>query len=126
MPTKEQPLYTIDVRPPEIIPSRQEKPKSKKKGAKAAAVDERVKKEVAKGKNQIVSVKTVTEARKAEEEVKVLSKEEEEITIPFLDFTALDESSSQFTLSDEIPQRSPSYTAGSVLSMEVGLMGSTI
>lgn len=68
----------------------------------------------------------MTEARKAEEEVKVLSKEEEEITIPFLDFTALDESSSQFTLSDEIPQRSPSYTAGSVLSMEVGLMGSTI
>ncbi|VDK36183.1 unnamed protein product [Taenia asiatica] len=122
MPTKEQPLQTIDVRLPEIISKRQEKLKGKKKGTKAATMEEKVKKEVSKEKKQVASVKTVTEANKAEEEVEELSIGEAEITMPFPEFTVLDVSSSQSTLSDEIPQRTPSFTAGSVLSMEVGLM----
>ncbi|KAL5966701.1 hypothetical protein TSMEX_005568 [Taenia solium] len=117
MPTKEQPLQTIDVRPPEIIPTRQEKVKGKKKGTKAATMEEKVKKEVSKEKKQIASVKTATEESKAEE-VEKLSMGEAEITIPFPDFTVPDVSSSQSTLSDEIRQRTPSFTAGSVLSME--------
>ncbi|KAL5106610.1 hypothetical protein TcWFU_001824 [Taenia crassiceps] len=106
IPTKEQPLHAIDAKPPEIILSRQEKPKGKKRRTKAATVNAKVIREDSK------------EAKEAEEEVEVQSMEEEEIIIPFLDFTALDETASQFTLIDEAPQRSLSFTAGSVLSME--------
>uniref|UniRef100_A0A915EXI7 Uncharacterized protein n=1 Tax=Echinococcus canadensis TaxID=519352 RepID=A0A915EXI7_9CEST len=122
VPTAEPIPGTIEEKPPEPSAIRQEKRGSKKKSMKVAITDIKVDRAGLKEFTQKASVKTAAEVKKAEEEVEE-SIDEEEKTLPFFESIEVDELSSQITLTneiiDEIPTRSPSFTGGSVLSMEV-------
>ncbi|VDM16455.1 unnamed protein product [Hydatigera taeniaeformis] len=117
-----QPLYSVEARPPETSPARQDKRKGKKKGLKGAAKDERVKREVRKESKQMAPMMRMQEAKKAAEVVEEEMMGEDEMTLPSFESTVLDDLSSQVNSSDEFPHRSRSMTVGSLLSMEVGLM----
>ncbi|CDI97928.2 conserved hypothetical protein [Echinococcus multilocularis] len=122
VPTAEPIPGTIEEKPPEPSAIRQEKRRSKKKSMKVAITNIKVDRAGLKESTQKASVKTAAEVKKAEEEVEE-SIDEEEKTLPFFEFIEVDELSSQITLTNEIidgiPTQSPSFTGGSVLSMEV-------